>query len=69
MRNSFRQVDFSTPVLGNIPGVGRLFRSSREVETKTELVILLRPVVVDEPDDWQRLLRPAADRLNTLGGP
>lgn len=69
MRNSFRQVDFATPVLGNIPGVGRLFRSTREVETKTELVILLRPVVVDDDDDWQRIIQPAADRLNALGSP
>jgi len=67
MRNSFRQVDFTTPVLGNIPGVGRLFRSSREVETKTELVILLRPLVVDEDDDWRRIIQPSADRLNALG--
>ena len=67
MRNSFRQVDFAAPVLGNIPGVGRLFRSSREVETKTELVILLRPLVVDQDEDWQRIIRPAAQRMNELG--
>jgi MSHA biogenesis protein MshL len=68
MRNSSRQVNFSVPVLGNLPGIGRLFRSTREVETKTELVILLRPLVVDEDEDWPRIIQPAADRLSALGG-
>jgi MSHA biogenesis protein MshL len=66
MRNSSRKQDFSTPVLGRIPGLKRLFGSSREVETKTELVILLRPIVVDDDEDWPRLIQPAADRLSAL---
>ena len=67
MRNSSRTLEFATPVLGDIPGLGRLFRSTRDVETKTELVILLKPVVVDSDDDWPRVLAPVADRLSTLG--
>jgi MSHA biogenesis protein MshL len=67
MRNSSRRLDFSTPILGDIPGLGRLFRSSREVETKTELVILLKPVVVDSNDDWPRVLAPVAGRLRSMG--
>jgi MSHA biogenesis protein MshL len=66
MRNSSRQVDFSTPVLGRVPGLRRLFGSSREVETVTELVILLRPIVVDDDSDWPRIIQPAADRLTAL---
>lgn len=66
MRNSSRKLDFSTPVLGDIPGLGRLFRSTREVETKTELVILLKPVVVDSNDDWPRVMTPVAGRLGTM---
>jgi len=30
-------------------------------------VILLRPIVVDEPEDWPRIIQPAADRLSALG--
>jgi MSHA biogenesis protein MshL len=63
MRNSSRQVDFSTPVLGRVPGLRRLFGSTRDVETVTELVILLRPIVVDDDSDWPRIIQPAADRL------
>jgi MSHA biogenesis protein MshL len=68
MRNSSKKVDFSTPWLGKIPGLKRLFGSSREQETKTELVILLRPIVVDDDDDWPKIIQPAADRLTALGG-
>jgi MSHA biogenesis protein MshL len=67
MRNSSRRVDQGAPWLGRVPGLRRLFGSSREVETKTELVILLRPIVVDEPEDWPRIIQSAADRLSALG--
>jgi MSHA biogenesis protein MshL len=67
MRNSSRRLESSTPVLGRVPGLRRLFGSSREVETKTELVILLRPIVVDEDEDWAEIMRPAAERIETLG--
>jgi MSHA biogenesis protein MshL len=66
MRNSSRRLERSTPVLGRVPGIKRLFGSTREVETRTELVILLRPIVVDDDDDWPRILQPAADRLEAL---
>jgi MSHA biogenesis protein MshL len=66
MRTTSRRVNFSTPWLGKIPGLKRLFGSSREVESKTELVILLRPIVVDQDEDWPRIIQPAADRLTAL---
>lgn len=67
MRNSSRRLEQGAPWLGRVPGLKRLFGSSREVETKTELVILLRPIVVDEAEDWPRIIKPAADRLSALG--
>lgn len=67
MRNSSRRIDAATPVLGRVPGLRRLFGSTREVESKTELVILLRPIVVDEDEDWPEIIRPAADRIEALG--
>jgi MSHA biogenesis protein MshL len=67
MRNSSKKFEYSTPWFGKIPGLKRLFGSARETETKTELVILLRPIVVDDDDDWPRLIQPAANRLTALG--
>ena len=67
MRNSTQRNDYSTPVLGRVPGLRRLFGSSREVESKTELIILLRPIVVDDDADWSRVIQPAAMRISTMG--
>jgi MSHA biogenesis protein MshL len=67
MRNSARRIERSIPVLGRVPGLKRLFGSTQDVETKTELVILLRPIVVDDDADWPRIIQPAADRLGALG--
>ena len=44
------------PLLGNIPVVGELFKNTVEETDKVELVILLRPVVVEE-DTWKSELR------------
>ncbi len=40
------------PGLGRLPVLGRLFRHERQTTRKTELVILLRPVVVDSDEVW-----------------
>jgi MSHA biogenesis protein MshL len=56
MQESTEQLRASTPVLGDIPGIGRLFRHTREVTRKTELVILLRPVIVDHDGVWDYAL-------------
>jgi len=66
MRNSSHKQQFSTPVLGRVPGLKHFFGSTREVESKTELVILLRPIVVDDDDDWPKIIQRSADRLSAL---
>lgn len=42
-----------TPLLGDIPVVGNLFKGVRKKQNKKELVILLRPTVV-MPDTWKK---------------
>ena len=66
MRNSSHKQQLSTPVLGRVPGLKHFFGSTREVESKTELVILLRPIVVDDDDDWPKIIQRSADRLSAL---
>lgn len=41
------------PLLGDIPMLGHLFRNVNQIQTKTELVILLKPTVVSE-QTWQK---------------
>lgn len=66
MRNSSRKQSFSTPILGRIPGVGGLFRSQRDVESKTELVILLKPIVVDNDSVWTTAAQSSMQRVQDL---
>jgi general secretion pathway protein D len=39
----------SVPGLGRLPGIGNLFRNRNDTNTKTELVIFLKPTVVRDP--------------------
>jgi general secretion pathway protein D len=43
------------PLLGDIPGVGELFRSRSRNRTKTNLMVFIRPTIVRTSDDAQRL--------------
>ena len=51
------------PWLGRVPGLGFLFGQTRSKTTKSELVILLRAIVVDE-DTWDERLRETRERFN-----
>lgn len=42
----------SVPFFGDIPLIGNLFRHTRELTTKSELVILLKPTVIESPQQW-----------------
>ena len=65
MRETRQRNDYKTPLLGDIPGIGRLFRSERDQRRTTELVILLRPLVVAD-DDWQPLVDEPVQRIEEL---
>ena len=43
------------PGLGSLPLLGHLFRSDSETTSKTELVILVTPKIVQNLDDWERV--------------
>jgi MSHA biogenesis protein MshL len=65
MRQTRKDQDYKTPLLGDIPGLGRLFRSERNQTSTTELVILLRPLVVGD-SDWTTLVKESNDRVDEL---
>jgi MSHA biogenesis protein MshL len=67
MRESSEQQRFGTPGLNRIPLLGQAFGSRREETVKTELVILLRPIVIDSPRTWAREAEGALDRLGEMG--
>ncbi len=43
------------PVLGDIPVLGKLFRSNGTTKSKTELLVFLTPRVVRDPDEARKL--------------
>lgn len=51
MQTTISDTNTHTPLLGDIPLLGELFTNRREVERKTELIILLKPTVVG-PGTW-----------------
>ncbi len=66
MRNTSKVNEYGMPVLRHIPGVGRLFKSEREIETKTELVILLKPIVVENNSVWTTIADESLQRVRDM---
>lgn len=63
MQTTYSEADSKTPLLGDIPLVGNLFRSRSEIERKKELVILLKATVVGA-NTWRDELRRSSEVLN-----
>ncbi|XVJ71938.1 MAG: type II secretion system secretin GspD [Rhizobacter sp.] len=51
------------PLLGDIPGIGALFRSESRTKTRTNLMVFLRPVVMRGPEDASRLSLDRYDQI------
>ncbi|MFO1388078.1 MAG: pilus (MSHA type) biogenesis protein MshL [Cellvibrio sp.] len=66
MQENKRKTNGKRPVLGDVPLVNGLFRTQNKASSKTELVILLRPVVVDG-DTWQSQLQDSEVRIQKMG--
>jgi MSHA biogenesis protein MshL len=47
--------DYAVPGLGSLPLVGNLFKSQQKTDIHSELVILLRPLVIDKDEQWNPL--------------
>ncbi|MBF0416831.1 MAG: secretin N-terminal domain-containing protein [Magnetococcales bacterium] len=54
------------PVLGDLPGVGPLFQKARESWYKSEMVILIRPIVIDARHDWKKERNRAVERIGRM---
>lgn len=60
-----------TPGLGDMPMFGKLFQHQRERKTKSELVILLRPIVTSGSggNAWNEQVRQSAERIGRMQSP
>ena len=63
IRKKQKQVENKLPILGDIPLLGRLFKSTETAIEDTEIVIIITPHIVDikNPDDIEKLKEKADD--------
>lgn len=66
MLERVHEVEGKRQFLGNIPLLGSLFRTRERRKSKTELVILLQPIVVND-EVWSDNVHQSRDRIRTLG--
>ncbi len=63
IRSSRSKTKSGVPILKDIPVLGNLFRSSSHDNTRSELIVLLRPTVMVNPEDAGRVARAEKDSL------
>ena len=51
------------PGLADAPVIGGAFRNSSDDTVKRELVILIRPTIIDSDKDWERDIQESRDRM------
>ncbi|KPA52815.1 MSHA biogenesis protein MshL [Photobacterium leiognathi subsp. mandapamensis] len=63
MKSTVNDQVSKVPLLGDIPGLGNLFRQINKVKKKTELVILLKPTVVTD-NTWKQEIERSRALIN-----
>ena len=65
MQDKTGEIVTGVPMLKDIPFLGAAFRQTQQLAKKTELVILLRPLVMDDCA-WQEQLEQSQERFADL---
>ena len=65
MQNSSNDNNAEVPFFGDLPLLGHAFHQKQQKGRKSELVILLRPVVVDQVSG-EKSLQDSLDRVRNL---
>ncbi len=66
MKQSFDDSANRVPGLGRVPILGALFGNTRQSSKKSELVILIKPTVIDRQEDWQADAEATRVRIEKL---
>ncbi len=69
MRQQSSNERSQVPGLGDAPGVGGLFRQRDNSNTKSELVILLKPTIIHNDRSWQEDLTQTRERIRAMTAP
>jgi MSHA biogenesis protein MshL len=66
MKEASTDDNASVPLLGDIPLIGNLFKSKKVTRIKRELVILLKPTVINNGQDWSDAVGESQDRIRKI---
>jgi len=66
MQNRTTNDDASVPGVGDVPFFGNLFGQKRNLNLRSELVILLKPVVVNSKHTWSSFIRQTQQRIEQM---
>ena len=66
MSNKMVEKESGVPFLSSIPLIGQLFKHTSEEEVKSELVILLKPIVIEDEESWNKVIDSSSSRVKQL---
>jgi general secretion pathway protein D len=66
IRDSVRTQKSGVPLLRDIPYLGALFRWTRDTQTKSNLMVFLRPTIVRSKEDLSRVSQQRYNALRDL---
>ncbi|MGJ9416172.1 pilus (MSHA type) biogenesis protein MshL [Massilia sp. CMS3.1] len=66
MRQASTDDTSQLPGAGRVPVLGALFRNKNKVNQKRELVVLIKPTIVDSASNWSQDLLDTTRRIETL---
>lgn len=66
MRQAATDDTSGLPGAGKVPVLGALFRNKNKVSQKRELVVLIKPTIVDSASNWSQDLLDTSRRMDTL---
>ena len=69
MRQKSTSERSQVPGVGNLPGLGALFRQRDTGNIKSELVILLKPTIIHDDRNWQEDLNQTRERIRAMTAP
>lgn len=66
MKETTTDDDAAVPVLGDIPVIGNLFKQKKVTRVKSELVILLKPTIITNGQDWSDAVDESHERIKKI---
>ncbi|CAB3790018.1 type II secretion system secretin GspD [Paraburkholderia fynbosensis] len=68
MQDNYQVSNSKVPLLGDIPWLGQLFRSEQKTREKTNLMVFLRPVIINDRDTAQAVTSNRYDYIQGVQG-